>query len=687
MRVLVAVAVAISISGVTAGTAAAPDRAPTTFAAAPDRPPTTVAAAPDRAPTTFAAAGCPRSFGEVVQTMSGRISGCLRIEPTAAGPHTVTVAQVPDLPVKLPPALKRKLGALHKTPPPHEPAAILTLSPSSGAPGTVVTVTARLRARLPRRQLYPDICWDGCALGLDYGAVAIHRITAREFRSRFVVPAAPWVQGGPVRIVAPLSGSYEVGLQCLEVQRGCASAKPEGVAMFSLRAGRRPAWCPSQARCAALHVTPVTGMPGDVVKLTGYAPLVSITGADRPSVFGFGVRRGRPHGPAVSFHVGNGELNADFGQAALSIQAPPSFASLRDTTPIAQTADALPVIGANPADPSTVAWCDRGAVQLVTADGVQQTTIPTAATAPVLAGLGYQPPTGPPVPCSGVGLIDSTAGTLAGVVAAFPAAPSVGGPPFYDVPLVTYDGGRTWSAVPVPSGSSLDGFGGFRYKGGALQAVFASLSRGGTKAYPAFGPRVLSELSTGAGSWSQQPLGCPPAGPCTELAPYLPGNCAMNGVQQALLRSTDDGRRFTEPELPNPLQACADGGVYATSAHDELLLDTISPYPVLRSSDGGASWHDIGVPRAAAQQQFAGPGGLSLLSDGSLLRSGSGGWQLLRHGARRWCRLRTPEPALTRLPQLSAVTQIGSQLWWLSGTEAADPPRTLEHVALSSLNC
>ncbi len=201
----------------------------------------------------------------------------------------------------------------------------------------------------------------------------------------------------------------------------------------------------------------------------------------------------------------------------MSIKAPRSFASLRDTTPIAQTADALPLIGANPADPSTVAWCDRGAVQLVGADGTLQTTIPTAATAPVLQSLGYQAPVGPPVPCSGVGLIDSPAGTVAGIVAAFSAAPSVGGPPFYDVPLATYDGGLTWSAVPVPRGSSLDGFGGFRYRGGALQAVFASLSRFGTKAYPAFGPGVLSELSTGAGSWSQQPLGCPPAGPCTEL--------------------------------------------------------------------------------------------------------------------------------------------------------------------------
>ncbi len=147
----------------------------------------------------------------------------------------------------------------------------------------------------------------------------------------------------------------------------------------------------------------------------------------------------------------------------------------------------------------------------------------------------------------------------------------------------------------------------------------------------------------------------------------------MNGVQQALLRSTDGGLRFTEPELPAQLQACADGGVYATSAHNELLLDTISPYPVLRSIDGGATWHDIGVPRAPGQQQFAGPGGLSLLSDGSLLRSAPGGWQLLRHGARAWCPLRTPSPALTRRPELSSVTQIGGELWWLSGPKRPIP--------------
>jgi len=41
--------------------------------------------------------------------------------------------------------------------------------------------------------------------------------------------------------------------------------------------------------CARLQVTPAAAAPGSVVRLTGFAPLVSILGSDEPEIFQFEV--------------------------------------------------------------------------------------------------------------------------------------------------------------------------------------------------------------------------------------------------------------------------------------------------------------------------------------------------------------------------------------------------------------
>ncbi len=656
---------------------------------------TTRTARAARTSTSFAAAGC-RSYGSLEQSMNGRVSGCVRIGAVRPGPHTIVLLQMPNLPTNVPAGVLRKLKGAPKVRPPREPAVRLTVSPSSGPPGTTVTITGHSRSSLPRGQLSPDFCWDGCPAGLQYGGLPIRRSSPHTFRERIVVPAAPWVQGGPVHVARLESGDYAIGVQCLLSGKGCSSLPAEGSASFHLVVGASLSWCRAQAGCARLKVAPAEGIPGDVVKVTGVAPLVSISGADRPFVFELEVLRGRPGGPEVHFRTRLGNINATFGHGVLDVKAPPSFASLGDIAPLAEVSDRLPPIDADPAHPSTVAWCGDGTIGVSSAGATSM--IPTAAAADELTKLGFQVFAGQPLSCQGVAPIDSASGSPAGVVAAFQTGPGNGGPPFfYDVPVVTYDGGQSWQPLPVPPGSSLAGFGGLRYQNGALEAVFAARGSGGTVDYPTFDAgRPLAEVNGPAPTtWQAEPLGCQTGGPCATIGPFFPGNCAMIEDDQPLLHSTDGGVRWSEAAAPDYVQACAESELVMTSVKDALLVNTMSPYPLVRSTDGGASWSDVGLPPAPGEQRGRslgpGPDGITFLPDGGLLLTGGQGyhghWELLAPRGRAWCAVSSPALAVQRRYQVSPVTVIGNTLWWLTGSPAGDAPAVINSAPLSSLSC
>jgi hypothetical protein len=234
-----------------------------------------------------------------------------------------------------------------------------------------------------------------------------------------------------------------------------------------------------------------------------------------------------------------------------------------------------------------------------------------------------------------------------------------------------------------------------RYEAAGVVAVFATATPNRkAPAYPDLDPaRPLAELAGANGtSWRSIPLGCPAAGPCVTLGPYLQDNCAMNQVTQPLLRSTDGGVRWSEPALPDQVQACAEAELVATSARTELLIDSMSRFPLQATTDGGATWRDIGLPPAPGERSYGlgeGPGGITALPGGDLLLSGGqgyrGGWELLRHGSHAWCAVRTPSAQIQNLPQLSSLSVIGNELWWLTGTYGAPP--TADNVALATVSC
>lgn len=264
----------------------------------------------------------------------------------------------------------------------------------------------------------------------------------------------------------------------------------------------------------------------------------------------------------------------------------------------------------------------------------------------------------------------------------------IGPPPSFLAALVTHDDGRTWAPIPVPSTSTPYGLAGFRYAGSALDAIFALSIKKATALYPELDPvRMVSEASSADGqSWREAPLGCPPAGPCVTFGPYQPGNCAMNGTTQALLHSSDGGRRWSALDFPYPVQACWRAQLIATSPTSESLVDSASEYPALRTTDGGTTWHDVAIPKPPVDSNITAlPGGALLVTRTFDLTAP---WRLLRPGAKRWCSVKVPSPAEQRRFQLAPPAAIAQTLWWLTGP-AANPyaAPTINQLALSALSC
>jgi hypothetical protein len=627
---------------------------------------------------------------QLSQAMSGRVSGCVRVGPLPAGPHTIALKQFVSF---SPTASGEPRRALPKPRRPSEPVVTLSLSPASGRPGTVVTLIGHLRKPFHPRYSYPTVCWDGCQGGLKYATPTFDWTSPRTFRTHVVVPDAPWIEQRPLHVAPLADGSYRIGVKCIRSATDCA-AVTDGSATFHLRDAREPSWCRTQSSCARLVVTPGAARPADTVRITGYAPLQSVSGSDEPDLFGTETLRGRPHGPEVDFGTRNGATQVTLGRGALHVTAPQSYTSLGPSAPIAETTDGLPQIATDPADPATVAWCSGTTIAVAGPGGTSQ--ISTATVNEVLTRMGFGVTGSQPAQCTGVAPVETTTGAPVGLAVAFSVALAAGAPPFYSAALVTDDGGQTWSPVPVPGGSSPAGFAGFRYIGAALEAVFAANLPGGPKDYPDFRATApLAEVSGADGlRWTATPLSCPQAGPCDTLAPYFAGNCAMNGSTQSVLTSTDGGRRWSAPPFPYPVQSCGEAELVATSSTSELLIDSTSEFPVVRSTDAGATWHDVGLPLPAGARRLplrTGPGGLTVLPDGSLLLAAatghSGGWQLLRHGARSWCPVRTPNPAQQRRTQLTPVTVIAGRLWWLTGTPDSSGAPAVDQVNLSALAC
>ncbi|HTX01863.1 MAG TPA: hypothetical protein VMD59_23975 [Acidimicrobiales bacterium] len=675
--------------------------------------------------------------GPLTQSLDGHVSGCWLVGAQAPGVDDVGLGvTTPPLAVSTP-----ALG----------PSVTVSLTPSSGAPGSRVTLRARVSVPLPASGVtqFADVCFDSCD-GLTESGVALHWLTkpggrvAQRFTATVLVPDAPWlVNGTPHGLV---SGTYEIGVQCAgEEVGGCALGAAQGSAAFRLVVPR-PQPCPTLSVCSSLHLTPVAAPPGTSVTVSGTAPLAQIIGQP----FGYGL-----------FDVGPNSGASGHGQVVVARQlfhvtADPPWSGISSTVPLSYSPAGPPPgpIAADGAVPGEVAWCDpSGSIELVSAKtGTATSTAASAPTIPTLPARAARLSDGMKLfsemprlapSCTSVLPSPSSAATF---YAVFDAAGPQGAPPVEQVGLVTTDSGRSWGEVPAPAGSQPDLISGFELgPRDSVEALFAPASPAapggsgsggsGSGAAGRYRAPELVEASPAPGApFRPASLNCPARGACLLLGPYSPGNCAMNENLQQLI--VQQGGRLVEGGS-SPLQVapdtCAPSALAGTGASSALVVDSQSQFPLLETSDGGGSF----VPVALPLLRLAGSGGPSVLGQGAsysvsgaglvLLPSGallattsglpdatlaagsgsgpvSGHWELLAPHATRWCTTANApvtssapshpstggHPGRSAAPFLVGFVPLLRRLWWTATSYSNFGQATtsdLESTSLASLAC
>ncbi|TAN30459.1 MAG: hypothetical protein EPN30_00950 [Actinomycetota bacterium] len=645
--------------------------------------------------TSFASAGCAKngnSIGpdqEISQSMDGAISACIRIGALGPGNYSLAVDVIAPAKGALP--AKQGVTVSSST---VEPAVQISLSPASGPPGSVLKVTGRLAAPLPRQVGHAELCWDGCESGLRYQGVALKWIKPTEFMSSIVVPGAPWFRSGE-NAVAPLaSGDYAVSVECLSEVKGCGLGGSEGSATYHLNASPRSLpWCSSEDECARLSASPAITFPGDVIKVTGFAPLQSIIGSSQPFVFQLKITPGKAPAGELNFSsTAKGGSEILVGHAGIVVQAPPEVSTLGKVKPASIEFSGSSPITENPANPGEIVWCSRGKIGVSGLNSNE--SISTVAAGRELVGLGYGLVGGPVPQCDSVALADGgPAGKI--VLASFLVDPNYQAPIFQSIALQTSDQGKHWTPVPAPLGAQIDGFAGFRYQGSSLQALFApSAAKTGAYVADAGAIPLVEMLKAGDTSWQPGTLACPARGPCITYGSYLPGSCAQLPSLQTILYSLDSGGNWHKAAWPSQVQNCEANEIVAVSRQTELLFSSGSPYLVRESVDGGSSWRVLGVPPVpgvASDSLADGIDGaeLQMLSNGSLLVTGGRAngfeWDLLSPGSKDWCPVEGLPAGVQSSSKNAFVYQVGNTLYWISASSSI-PPK-LHSIPLSALKC
>jgi hypothetical protein len=471
--------------------------------------------------------------------------------------------------------------------------------------------------------------------------------------------------------------------------KGCALGGPEGQTTVRLRSSARYT-CESMSGCAKLSAPPGPVHPGQLVQFSGYAPLESIIGSHYPFAFQLSAGTARPAGPGVVFvQLGKGGVQMDVGAARVNVAPALAFSSLRQSRPLSEIAAGAVPISANPGDRAYVGWCAPGYIEVQGPGGRSQ--VPLAAASRLLAGTGaYQGPVH--AQCDDLALAGTAPGPDFAAFAAFEVLPTDQDPMVADVALFTTDAGQSWSFVPTPPGAKRTSFGGFRYVGRYIDALFSdnTAAPAGQSSAP-----LVEQTSDGGKSWQYAPFSCPLVGPCVAFGAHMPGNCAQGLDSQPVITSADDGRRWAEPPWPGALVTCWLATLVATSPAQAILvtsntvLGSDSPFDALVTNDGGKNWQVVYVPAlpsSLAGPPPQGPGDVVVLPDGGLLSVDASPWQLLVPGASAWCSVRPPDLAIgqTEMPMSFAV--IGDNLWWLSGTSSGNRV-TAHDVTSASLTC
>ncbi|HEV7959088.1 MAG TPA: hypothetical protein VGP11_06465, partial [Acidimicrobiales bacterium] len=482
----------------------------------------------------------------------------------------------------------------------------LTLSPSSAKPGQLVVVTGRLTKPLAQKQSFATLCWDGCG-GLQEQGVGIHWRTSTSFRMTLRVPESPWLEStnSSVTIHPLTSGKYEVGVQCVTSISGCALRNAEAQTLIQLKAPAATR-CLRREQCATMTLSSSSATVGEEVLVKGWAPLQAIIGRPESYSLSLTSASAASNYPELSYTplIKVGGFNIELTPRSVRVEPTTTWADLGHVNVVSSTfsgASAIsPVVASN-----LVAWCQPS--DIVITGGAELVHVPIAGARAALKGTALKMFTNPPFvpPCSEVQLDPRYPDT---VYAGFGAEHGNSIPPVYLAPLYTTNDGATWHVVPLPSGMSIEDFGGFSSAGEGVSALFSFSESYNNRVAPIeteHGLAITETTTNGGSTWVQSSLGCPLDGPCATFGPFQWGNCAMSYDYQPVLLGPPGaaqaaGVKWTDSDWVTTVNSCYSQQLVVSSAHELFFLDPSSQYPLLRSTDGGLVWAYVALPANTA---------------------------------------------------------------------------------------
>lgn len=470
-------------------------------------------------------------------------------------------------------------------------AASLTLSPTSGPPGTVVTLHGYVPGMTKAPPAYQGItvCIGPCESGFTDGIQTLHYLGDGRFTARFTVPTVPLLTAnGPLTLT---DGMYRIGYTCVGPnEEGCDFRTQASAAFTVTHSTERP--CSAAFSCASLTLTPSRAEPGQEVHVTGHAPLAPLLGGQP---FGYNLAIAVPGHPAVdvsgvqeslsgtitgSFRMpalleGVGEVGSGLEHVALQYQfnsvaqgkihlppgitvtehgggysgyevltlaptaleavALPTWKSLGTLTPAAGETQWSQPLSLTTRGSSTqdFAYCVPGGIRLTQNGGRTFQRVSTDSAA--LASKSGPFPlftnlsaAHPSVTCASVLWDPNDPHTF---YATFGAENRIyhSAPPFYTVAYVTRNGGESWTPVPVPAGSTEGDFGGMSEVEEGTHSAVAMVFGRQSPSNPQVGVATATEEITtnGGASWQTTHLTCPGSGPCVRFG-------AMPGMQPGM---------------------------------------------------------------------------------------------------------------------------------------------------------
>lgn len=585
-------------------------------------------------------------------------------------------------------------------------------------------------------QSYANLCFGGCASGLNESAVPVHWSTSHknQFTMTLLVPVTAWLTpSGPEALE---NGTYRVSVQCVDMTPGCA-VRPGEVSTVLHLTGVVYKPCPKTA-CGTLVLSSVSAAPGTLVRVHGWAPLQQIIGTPFPYALVIVPGQVSSRYTAVTLVKGRSQASAGtqvaslqqnlngtfsgsfrvpaliegtkavtagaytlalqafldlksftqvtFAPAALKVAANQTWASLGQLKPLGSTWSAavgMATVTSLAGAPNRLAACAvNGEIRLSSNGGQSWSTVPdqaviaeAATTAFPLAVFGSGPPS---APCTSV-LLDAAHPDT--VYATFNAedARYQSIPPIFTVGYVTTNLGQTWQPVAPPTGYSLGAFAGFQSAGATTLALYQGANSAGRTL-----PTAVLATRDGGRSWYTARLTCPSVGPCLRFgaAPSMIGGMGA-AFPQALEWSNNAGASWQSPAWPS--QVVLNQGpseLVALSSTRALLLSASSQYTLRLTSDSGQLWQNITLPPVPdAQNGASGLANAVILPSGSLLALDPNGqsWILLRPGAAAWC-------TVSSLPHgfVSQPVVVGASLWYVSGTSGG---QAIASTPLAAIVC